>query len=119
MTPKFAKLIDMLREQTLRGKLTWATVDDEAFRARVGDGLVRVARGTKRYEQEGGEVLMVPTVDIVVTGPTARVVEDGSFPEDDRGHAVAESLFQVVRRAALNSDEVLDNMMLSLQSSAN
>ncbi len=119
MTPKLTKLIQMLKSETERGKLAWVAVDDDAFRARVGDGLVRVARGAKRFEQESGENLLVPTVDIVVTGPTARVVEEGSFPEDDRGHAAAEALFQAVRRAALDSDAVLDSMMLSLQSSAN
>ncbi len=119
MTPKFAKLIQMLKSETERGKLTWVAVDDEAFRARVGDGLVRVAKGYKRSEPESGEALLIPTINIVVTGPTARVVEDESFLEDEASYAAPEALFQAVRRAALNSDAVLDSMMQSLQSSAN
>ena len=115
MTPKLAQLIQMLKAETERGRLTWIEVDDEAFRARVGDGLVRIARGTMRSEQECSNLVLVPTVDIVVSGPTARVVEDGSFPEGAKGHAEVESLFQAVRRAALDSDGVLDSMMMSLQ----
>lgn len=118
MTPKLTRLIQMLKVETERGKLAWSEVDDEAFRARVGDGLVRVARGTKRFEQENGEILLVPTIDISVTGSTARIVEDGSFPEGDPGHGVTESLFQAVRRSALNSDGVLDDMMSRLELSA-
>ena len=118
MTPKMLQLVQMLKSETERGRLTWDEVDDEAFRTRVGTGLVRVAKGTRRYEQEGGEILLVPAIDLVVTGPTARIVEDGSFPEGDAGHAAAESLFRCVRRAALQSDVILDSMMLSLQPSA-
>lgn len=115
MTEKLKQLIRVLADQTERGQLRWAEVDEDTFRAEVGDALIRIGRGTRRVEVEDGDWLTVPSYQITVTNADAKVVEDEECQEGDLTFTAVDRTFRAARRAAHRSDAVLDEILRTLE----
>jgi hypothetical protein len=108
---KISELGQSLLQATAEGKVEWTVAGEENFRARVGEGFVRVSR---EYEppvddSEGGMFYRVTVLD-----RRGNVVDE----QDYREGSPAQRLHALARRSALDADRLIDGMLDALSQKA-
>ncbi|HWG45008.1 MAG TPA: hypothetical protein VN688_19720 [Gemmataceae bacterium] len=104
---KFRKLVQQLISNTENGKIVWHdTADEDAFRANMQGGMVRVQKRF-RFDEEGHEVI---DYSLTLLDRKGRELEDYSpeslAPENDLA-----DLWNWARRSSRGSVDVLDNLL--------
>lgn len=108
---KFHKLLRMLTQATIQGKLPWEdTADDDEFRAILGPGMIRVGR-RRAYDDDGDSSIYFAVTLLNRQAREAQEFEVRGSPEIE----LAAELFELARRSALKGDALLDELLADLE----
>lgn len=105
---RFMQLINELHQATLDGRIRWEeTAKEGVFRVGLGDGLVRIQRGSDDEDNFCVIVYLLNNQD--------RVVDELRAWENSEHYNMLLDLYQRARSSALNIDEVVDSMLSDLK----
>ena len=112
---KLLELADRARDKTRHGELNWReTADEDSFQALFDTGSLVIS-----YDRSHPEDTTVPIfhyINLAVLNRSGSVVDEACF-SSERDYDSYESLyelFQLSRRSARDSDQVLDGLMREL-----
>lgn len=111
---KFIDLLKELNEATRSGLVRWyETADDDAFRIRIGDNLVRV----ESYKESQGLSFLTQSTSqtifaAVLLNNKGKVLDE----VDSKEAAWIKDLFELARVSALGIDEIATRMLEDLRS---
>jgi hypothetical protein len=109
--PKFEAVLVGLLDATRDGKVNWReTADDDTFMVELKDVFIHVERG-RRVDEEGE--LSTWHRAYLIDRKGRLVDEIGSNDMDDR--TVLAEIFELARRSALETDNLLDKVAADLQ----
>jgi hypothetical protein len=108
---KLEEVVRLLREKTEAGRVNWSEVIEDVFRTNVAGSLFRIGRTHRQMEIDERGWRDVPFIDITISNPFGKVVEEESFMEDEPGYLLAEPLFKAARRSAHGADQTLETML--------
>ena len=93
-------LVQFVLQKTKDGKLQWEVLGDDFYQAPIGDNVVTIDSQRRTYS-------------FTVRNSLGQIVDrlDAVFGEGD----ILESLFNMARRQALKTDEILEDMMTNLR----
>jgi|SRR5579885_3211806 hypothetical protein len=117
MFEKVIQLLRLLLQETRANRVEWEFFsEDNMIRAKVGDGLLRIERQEGvRLEDISGRVLENATVyNIWVIDSKGAVCDEFVLTPLEPDYHSAKELFELARRKARNTNEVLDDMIRAL-----
>lgn len=104
---RLVQLIDELYQATLDGRIRWQeTASEDAFRVGLGEGLVRIQRGS---EPVRGYYV------ISLLNKHGRIVDELTAGDFTEHYQLLDDLYQKARSSALKEDEIVDSMLVDLK----
>lgn len=104
---RLVQLINELYRATLDGRIRWQeTASEDAFRVGLGDGLVRIQRGS---EPVRGYYV------ISLLNKHGRIVDELQAGDFTEHYQQLDDLYQKARSSALNEDQIVDSMLRDLK----
>src|SRR5690349_21536726 len=104
---KFRKLVQQLISSTEHGKIIWTdTADEDAFRANMQGGMVRVQKRVRVYE----ESQEVAEYSLTLLDRKGRELDD-YCPETGPPESDLANLWNLARRSSRETVDVLDNLL--------
>ena len=112
---KFSILLQKLLRKTLDKTIRWhETADEEAFRIALGDGLIRIERGSA-YDSDGEQ--RVYCVAYLQDKKGRTLDQIGPLYISQTGPAkLLSDLFEASRISALGVDDILESMAADIES---
>jgi hypothetical protein len=104
---KFRKLVQQLISSTEGGKIVWTdTADEDAFRANMQGGMVRVQK-RMRFDEEGHEAV---DYSLTLLDRKGRELED-YYPEPLSPEYDLANLWNLARRSSRGGVDILDKLL--------
>src|SRR4051812_15998661 len=111
-TGKLVRLLQDLKILTEQGKVAWSeTADEDEFRVALKSGFLQISRGTS-YTEEGDAARHYL---VTVLNREAKLIEDLVATEGDKAELLR-SLPDLARRSARRGDNVIDDMLIDVES---
>lgn len=116
---KLEKIIELLKNLTEAGRLGWTDTPDEAtFRASLESGSVRITKGRTNLFPTSGTAFITtvsPVDSYLLTILDGNGVPIEEFrPKEQKEVDALDNLYTLARRSALNTDNILDNIIQEL-----
>ena len=108
MNPKRKALVDHIAKLTSEGLMDWHdTLDEDSFRAHLGNGMVRITRGGRKVGPDDEDISM-PVHAILVMNEQGLIVDE--FEEVGHNGSIS-SLLEMARQRARGADDIYDSML--------
>ena len=116
MPDNFIDLLRRLKDRTSSGDVDWEEAGESMFRAVLDSGMVRIREATTFISVDDVDDL-VPKKEYTawLLTPDARIVREVGFLPDDVGYDAVRDLFDVARRHAMDSDELIGRLLIELE----
>lgn len=117
MDDKLKDLIRAALDKTAAGGLQWAGFGSSSFRAKIGSGHLNVLRSVDKWDDDASpDQATVYTVQI--TDARGRVVAEYEAKIHQDDFKLLDELFRIARRSAFGTDQLIDDMLMTLRGGA-
>src|SRR5438067_1295764 len=114
---KIMALLEALLRATEKRQVAWEIATSEnAFRARIGDGGIRIERRAPARNQTHHIEGNPEAFSVWIVNSENQVLDAFDFEPLQPGHSLLTKLFPLVRKTALKTDQVVDSMLATLES---
>ena len=116
MPDNFIDLLRRLKDRTSSGDVDWEEAGEAMFRAVLDSGMVRIRMlGVLIPVNDLNDVAPKKQYTVWLLTPDARVAREVDFLPDDAGYDTVQDLFDVARRHATGSDDLIGRLLVELE----